>query len=55
MPRWKKGTRKFEVSVSHHKGRDSFTTNLPKPLVELLGRTSTMLFKIKKNGEIVVE
>ena len=55
MPKWKKDAKEFTVSVSHHKKRDSFTTNLPKPLVEHLGRPGQITFKIKKSGAVSVE
>lgn len=55
MPKWKKDAKEFEVAMNHNKKRDSFAVNLPKPVVEYLGRPNSVIFKIKKNGGVIVE
>lgn len=55
MPKWKKDAKEFEVVINHNKERDSFSNNLPKPLVEHLGRPDRIIYRIKKNGDVVIE
>jgi len=53
MPRWKKDQTKFTVSVFYDERRGSMI-NIPKPVLEELGKPSEIIFEIKKNKNITV-
>lgn len=55
MPRWKKGETEFPVAVNHMRKRDVYSCSLPKPLLTHLGEPDEIVFKIKKNGVVIIE
>jgi len=46
MPKWKEGATEFTVAVSHHETR-GYQSNIPKPIMDLLGEPEKMKFAIK--------
>ena len=38
MPKWKKDAKEFTVAVHHNKASGYYTTSIPKPIVENLGK-----------------
>lgn len=46
MPRWKKGSREFTVSVNSHDTR-GYQCTIPKPVIEVLGEPERITFMIK--------
>lgn len=46
MPKWKKGTTEFSVSVNYHPTR-GIQVFLPKPIAELLGSPKTVTFVVR--------
>lgn len=43
MPKWKKDATRFPVNVNHHPVR-GYQSAIPKPVMELLGYPSTIIF-----------
>jgi hypothetical protein len=53
MPKWKKNAIWFPVSFNYVKKR-GYQSSLPKPVIDILGRPSTIKFIVKgKRVEIV--
>lgn len=51
MPRWKKNATEFTVSVAY--GEHDFKINVPKPIIEFLGKPDKITFKIESKKVIV--
>ncbi len=51
MPRWKKDAIEFTVSVAY--GEHDFKTNIPKPIIEYLGKPDKITFVIEGKRVIV--
>jgi hypothetical protein len=54
MPKWKKDTDHFTVSVNHNKVR-GYQSSIPKPVMEVLGNPEkiTFLIRSKKKVEVI--
>jgi hypothetical protein len=53
MPRWKKDATEFPVSINYVEKR-GYQSSIPKPVMDILGRPSTIKFIVKgKKVEIV--
>jgi hypothetical protein len=40
LPKWKKDAKEFTVAVHHNKESGYYTTSIPKPIIEHLGKDS---------------
>ena len=53
MPKWKKNTTEFLVSINYVEKR-GYQSSIPKPVIDILGKPSTIKFIVKgKKVEIV--
>jgi hypothetical protein len=46
MPKWKKNTTEFSVSVNFVEGR-GYASSIPKPVMEVLGEPKNLAFVVK--------
>ena len=53
MTKWKKDQKQFSVGVFYDERRGSMI-NIPKPILEELGKPNEIIFEIKKNGNITI-
>ena len=53
MPKWKKNTKAFTVSVNHNKTR-GYQSSIPKPVMEVLGNPDKITFLIKPRKRVEV-
>jgi len=51
LPRWKKGSDHFTVSVNHNETR-GYQSSIPKPVMQALGNPSKITFLIKPKRKI---
>ena len=53
MTRWKKDATEFVVSLFYNKQRGTYSSGIPKPLIEMLDNPTKLKFVIK-NGKIIM-
>ena len=53
MPKWKKDTKEFEVSVNYVETRGA-SSSIPKPIIEMLGNPQSIKFVVNDNNEVVL-
>jgi hypothetical protein len=49
MPKWKKDTKEFTVSVNYNDSR-GYQSSIPKPIIDRLGEPKEITFIIKGNN-----
>ena len=54
MPKWKKDETKFQVSVNND-GNGGNICRIPKPIMETLGITDSVMFLVKNKNKVSVE
>ena len=54
MPKWKKGAKEFQVSITENKSSGTSFSYIPKPILDELGEPHSLRFLITR-GKIVVE
>ncbi|HZL24091.1 MAG TPA: hypothetical protein VFC05_12255 [Nitrososphaeraceae archaeon] len=50
MPKWKKDTKEFEVSVNYVKTR-GVSSSIPKPIIEMVDNPQSSKFVVNDNNE----
>lgn len=51
MPKWKKDAKEFDVGVNYVEDR-GYSSSIPKPVMDKLGKPDTLKFIIKDNKTI---
>ncbi len=55
MPKWKKGAKEFTVAVHHNEASGYYTTTIPKPVIDYLGKGKEVDMITYKLGRARVE
>lgn len=54
MPKWKKDAKEFEVGVNYVEKR-GYSSSIPKPVIEVLGKPETIKFVIDEDKSVIVK